>query len=128
MAGEPTPSMQEYLTAIYKRSGTGWARTTDIAHDLNATPASVTEAFKRLARDGFIEYVPYRGVRLTEKGLQVAEAVARRESMLREAFVAMGLDPAEADRLACLLEHSISDEGARRVYEFARRCGGGASG
>ncbi len=121
----PTPSMQEYLTAIYKRGGKdGWVRTTDVAQDLGMTPASVTEAFRKLSANGYVEYIPYRGVTLLPKGLKVAEAVARRERLVYETLLKAGVSPQEAERLACLVEHYISDEAAQRLYECVSRCGG----
>jgi len=37
---EISPSLQEYLTAIYKREGAvKWVRTTDVASDLRRPPA-----------------------------------------------------------------------------------------
>ncbi|MGC9071189.1 MAG: metal-dependent transcriptional regulator [Acidilobus sp.] len=127
MAGSITPSLQEYLTAIYKREGHAkWIRTTVIAADLGIAPASVTEAFKRLAEEGYIEYLPYRGVRLTQKGIAIAENIVSKEAVVREALVRMGVSSEEADRLACLLEHTITDEAVRAILSFVNRCGGDA--
>jgi len=126
---EISPSLQEYLTAIYKREGAvKWVRTTDVASDLRVSPASATEAFKRLAEEGYIEYLPYRGVRLTDKGLAAAEAIAGKERALRGALKLMGVPEAEAEKIACLLEHSVSDQAVRAITEFVRRCIGEGGG
>lgn len=129
MSQEISPSLQEYLTAIYKREGdVKWVRTTDIADDLKIAAASVTEAFKKLAEMGYIEYLPYRGARLTRKGLELAESVVSKETLVREALIRMGVAPDEADKLACLLEHSISDQAVKAIVEFLSRCGGEGQG
>ncbi len=129
MSQEISPSLQEYLTAIYKREGDiKWVRTTDIAEDLRIAAASVTEAFKKLAEMGYIEYLPYRGARLTRKGLTLAESVVSKETLVREALIRMGLSAEEADRLACLVEHVISDQAVKAIVEFLSRCGGEMSG
>lgn len=120
-----TPSLEEYLTAIYKRGGSErWTRTTDIAADLHMTPASVTEAFKKLAEMGYIEYIPYRGVRLTERGSLIAEPIVRKELAIRQVLIAMGVREEEADRLACTLEHIASEDAVNKMIEFTRRCAG----
>jgi len=125
LEGEISPSLQEYLTAIYKREGAvKWVRTTDVASDLRVSPASATEAFKRLAEEGYIEYLPYRGA----KGLAAAEAIAGKERALREALKLMGVPEAEAEKIACLLEHSVSDQAVRAMTEFVRRCAGEGGG
>jgi DtxR family transcriptional regulator, Mn-dependent transcriptional regulator len=87
------------------------ASTTEVAEFLGVTPASVSSMFKKLARLELVVYVPYRGVRLTQAGTQLALRIARRHRLL-EAFlletVGMSLDHVhdEADRL----EHHISSE------------------
>ncbi len=129
MGQEITPSMQEYLTAMYKRDGhIKWVRTTDVAEDLKIAAASVTEAFKKLAELGYIEYLPYRGAKLTPKGLMVAKSVASKERAIREALIMMGVRAEEADRVACILEHVISDEAVSAIIAYVGRCGGGSTG
>ncbi|MFP3265102.1 MAG: metal-dependent transcriptional regulator [Acidilobus sp.] len=121
-----SPSLQEYLTAIYKRGGlTSWVRTTDMASDLGMAPASVTEAFRKLASMGYIDYIPYRGVRLTQAGASLAEPIVEREAKIKTALVKMGVSEAEADRLACILEHYMSDKAVAAVNNFVKRCGDG---
>lgn len=124
-----SPSLQEYLTAIYKRGGlNSWVRTTDVAADLGMTPASVTEAFRKLAALGYIDYIPYRGVKLTESGASVAEPIVRREMQIRSALITMGISEAESERLACMLEHAMSDEAVEKLSDFVKRCSGGGHG
>lgn len=124
-----SPSLQEYLTAIYKRGGlNSWVRTTDVAADLGMTPASVTEAFRKLAALGYIDYIPYRGVRLTESGASVAEPIVRKEAQIMSALVAMGISEAESERLACMLEHIMSDEAVEKLSSFVKRCSGDSHG
>jgi len=40
----------------------------------------------------------------------------------------MGVPEAEAEKIACLLEHSVSDQAVRAITEFVRRCTGEGGG
>ena len=110
-----TPSLsrsaEDYLKAIYALGETGDpASTSAIAEALEIQPASVTGMVKRMADAGLLEHVPYRGVRLTERGTLEALRVLRRHRIL-ETYLCERLQytwddvHAEAERL----EHAASD-------------------
>jgi DtxR family Mn-dependent transcriptional regulator len=107
-----SPSVEDYLKAIYGLCETGDAASTSaIAGALEVQPASVTGMVKRLAEAGLLEHVPYRGVRLTRGGTREALRVLRRHRIL-ETYLCERLGYAwddvhsEAERL----EHAASDE------------------
>jgi DtxR family Mn-dependent transcriptional regulator len=107
-----SPSVEDYLKAIYGLCETGDAASTSaIAGALDVQPASVTGMVKRLAEAGLLEHVPYRGVRLTKGGTREALRVLRRHRIL-ETYLCERLGFAwddvhgEAERL----EHAASDE------------------
>jgi DtxR family Mn-dependent transcriptional regulator len=76
-------SVEDYLKAIYSLSEAGEAASTSaIAEALLIQPASVTGMVKRLAEEGLVEHVPYRGVRLTRGGEREALRVLRRHRIL----------------------------------------------
>ena len=104
-------SEEDYLKAIYGLSESGDpASTTAIATVLDIQPASVTGMIKRMAESGLLEHIPYRGVRLTERGSLEALRVLRRHRIL-ETYLCERLGfswddvHAEAERL----EHAASD-------------------
>lgn len=106
-----TTSVEDYLKAIYALSQDGSSATTSsLARTLDVQPASVTGMVKRLAETGFLEHLPYRGVRLTRSGMDEALRVIRRHRIL-ETYLQLKLGfawddvHAEADRL----EHAASD-------------------
>jgi DtxR family Mn-dependent transcriptional regulator len=112
-----SPSVEDYLKAIYGLCETGDAASTSaIAGALEVQPASVTGMVKRLAEAGLLEYVPYRGVRLTKGGTREALRVLRRHRIL-ETYLCERLGYAwdhvhgEAERL----EHAASDELIERM-------------
>jgi DtxR family Mn-dependent transcriptional regulator len=104
--------MEDYVKAIYsltRRQDT--ASTSDLAHRLGLTAGSVSTMIKRMGVAGLVDHVPYRGVRLSPEGRQLALGVIRRHRLL-ELFLATSLDiPWEdVDRYADALEHAASDD------------------
>lgn len=102
----------EYLETMYEfheKEPLGLVRTGDLAGRLNVSPASATEMVQRLASRGYLEYIPYKGVRLTEQGLQHGQKMKRRH---RLAEVLLDILPYEGDahETACRLEHAIDDD------------------
>jgi DtxR family Mn-dependent transcriptional regulator len=110
-------SAEDYLKAIYGLSERGEpASTSAIADVLTVQPASVTGMIKRLADSGLLEHVPYRGVRLTDRGAREALRVLRRHRII-ETYLCERLGFAwddvheEAERL----EHAASDDLVERM-------------
>ena len=81
----------------------------DLAKYLHVSPASATEMVQRLAKNGFVDYVPYKGTSLTELGLEHGMMMKRRH---RLAEVLLTLLPFEGDvhETACRLEHAFNDD------------------
>jgi DtxR family Mn-dependent transcriptional regulator len=104
--------VEEYLEAIYDIAGrNGTAKTTEIAERLNNAPASVTEEFQRMQRNGYIHYESHKGATLTKKGLKVALKLKRKHRLL-EVFLVRTLHLPK-DRIhdqACKMEHTLTDE------------------
>jgi DtxR family Mn-dependent transcriptional regulator len=112
-----TPSVEDYLKAIYRLSAQGgFAATSDIAELLSLAAPSVSGMVKRLSETGLIEHVPYRGVQLTAQGRRAALRMLRRHRIL-ESYLTLHLGyswddvHAEAERL----EHAVSDELIERM-------------
>lgn len=61
---------EQYLLAVYilGHREEPPVQTNAVADALDRSPATVTEAFQRFEDDGFVEYEPYKGVRLTDEG------------------------------------------------------------
>jgi len=112
---------EEYLeTILYLiRKNKGPAKTKQISEELNVSPPSVTEMIKKLYSSGLVEYTPYQGVELTEKGTDQALKIKRKHQVL-ETFLVDVLDfnRKDAHKEACELEHAVSDAVLERLYEF----------
>jgi len=108
----PSASVEDYLKAIYSL-GRGGERvsTTALAERLGFAASSASAMIARLADSGLLDYVPYSGVRLTDKGRREALRVIRRHRLL-EAFLVSSLELPwdEVHVYAEQLEHAASDE------------------
>ena len=117
MMVEVSDVVEEYLEAIYRlQEKTGAARTSDLVRMLNVAPGTVTNTVERLEKESLIVHEPYRGVKLTDKGLRLALHVVRNHR-LSERLLRDVLD-VEWDKVhdaACQLEHGISDEIAKKI-------------
>jgi len=110
-------SVEDYLKAIYGLCEAGDAASTSaIAGTLEIQPASVTGMVKRLAEDGLVEHVPYRGVRLTSRGVREALRVLRRHRIL-ETYLCeqLGYSWDDVHGEAERLEHAASDDLIERM-------------
>lgn len=72
---------------------------------------------RKLEPRGYVDYLPYEGVRLTKAGYQVARRIARNHR-LAEAVLYQIFDVSfsKLHEQACCLEHGISDEIAEYIY------------
>ena len=102
----------EYLETLYsfheKNPGLR-VRTGELSKYLGVSPASATEMVQRLAKNGFVDYLPYKGSLLTENGLEHGMMMKRRH---RLAEVLLTMLPFEGDvhETACRLEHAFNDD------------------
>ena len=89
-ASEPISApIQDYAKAVYalqERKG-GAVSTNDLAERLGLTAGSVSAMIRKLSDLGLVEHQPYRGVRLTERGREVALEVLRHHRLI-ELFLA----------------------------------------
>ena len=84
MVGHFQEFEDEYLEMMYEfheAEPGGVVRTGDLAAKLSVSPASATEMVQRLATRGFLEYIPYKGARLTPQGLTHGQKMKRRHRL-----------------------------------------------
>jgi len=113
-------SLEDYLEAIYNLSQAGKvARSKDIAQNLDVARASVTGALKLLNSKGLIDYQPYGFINLTEKGVQKAQSVVSRHTILETFFVnVLGVEKQVAEQAACKAEHTLGQTVISRLLDF----------
>lgn len=117
-----TSSLEDYLEVISNHlKENPKIRAIDISRELNVSRASVSEALKRLAEKGLINYGRYDVITLTEQGALTAQGVINKHKLLHEFFKdILGLDEAEAAENACKIEHVISENVHKRLMEFVK--------
>lgn len=113
---------ENYLKAIFSLSrlyGQSEVTTNQISDHLKNKAASVTDMLKRLADKKLIDYKPYKGVKLTEKGKKAAVKIVRKHR-LWEVFLVEKLNFKwdEVHDIAEQLEHINSDELIEKLDVF----------
>lgn len=107
-----TEPVEDYLKAIYELERRhGAAATTDVAQVLQVAPASVTGMIRRLAQQGYLDHVPYKGVQLTPLGRRAALRTIRRHRILETYLTrVLGYPWDRVHDEAERLEHAASDD------------------
>jgi DtxR family transcriptional regulator, Mn-dependent transcriptional regulator len=113
---------ENYLKAIFSLSRSfneQGVSTNQISDHLKNKAASVTDMLKRLSDKKLIDYKPYKGVKLTEKGKKTAVKVIRKHR-LWEVFLVEKLNFKwdEVHDIAEQLEHIHSDELIEKLDQF----------
>ena len=106
-------SAENYLETILilsQRKGKGEVRSIDIVNELEFSKPSVSVAMKNLRENGYITVDKDGYIRLTDKGLEIAEKMYERHTLLSQWLIKLGADEKVAVEDACRMEHVISAE------------------
>ncbi|MBN1189947.1 MAG: metal-dependent transcriptional regulator [Dehalococcoidales bacterium] len=119
-AGEITSSMQDYLEAMLILSESAdEIRVTDIASRLNVAKASVAQAINHLKKHGMVTQERYGAIELTEAGKRMAVEVRWRHRKIKQFLTdILEVDPAIAEKDACLMEHVVSSHTMMRMMKY----------
>jgi len=114
-----TDRMEDYLEVIYELvQQKGYATTVDISTYLNVSSPSVTKMTQRLDETGYLKYEKYRGIRLTDEGVRIAQNIRNRHGLLAEFFKMIGVDEESANSDAEGIEHHLHPETIKRLEDF----------
>lgn len=117
---KPSQSAEDYLERIQELiQEKGYARMVDIASSLKVRQASVTSMVQKLGDLGYVNYVKYRGLVLTEKGRSIAENIQRRHETLTRFFSLLGLDSATQQLDIEGIEHHLSPDTVDSLADLA---------
>jgi len=114
-------TVEEYLETIntLEEVESSPVKTSSLAQVLEVSSASVSEMLHRLSEKGLVNYTPYGGVSLTEKGQQQVIKLTRRHRIW-EVFLNrhLGIGWEDVCHEACILEHNTSDLVAEKLAQF----------
>lgn len=114
-----TKTIEDYVEIVYELEKTNKpVRTNDVALALDINPASITEIFQKLDKEGYVNYEKYGGVTLTKKGKRLAIFTKKRHEKLVEFLVLLGVDKNIAEKDACEMEHILNQETMDTIVKF----------
>ncbi|KLK88878.1 DtxR family iron (metal) dependent repressor [Methanoculleus sediminis] len=100
--------VEDYLEAILNVTlEKGYARTKDVACELDISPSTVVEMFQKLDGMGLVGYRRYEGVVLSPAGREVAEVIKFRHDTLKEFLMTINVPEKIANADACYMEHEL---------------------
>jgi Mn-dependent DtxR family transcriptional regulator len=116
---QQTDRMEDYLEVIYELiKKKGYATQTDISESLNVSLPGVTRMLHRLDESNYLKYEKYRGISLTEEGIEVAKNIHEKHTILSEFFRMIGVDEDIANIDAEGIEHHIHAQTLKKLREF----------
>ncbi len=113
-------AMRKYAAEIYRlQQDNEQVSLSLLGAAMSNSAQAISNMVRRLGDDGYLVHEPYRGVRLTPEGEQIAMPALRRHR-LTEVFLVrvMGYDWAAAHELADTFENGVNDELEDRIDEL----------
>ncbi len=107
----------ETIHVLLQRSGA--VRSIDISDYMGYSKPSVSRAVGLLKKGGYILVDKDGYITLTDTGVEVAEKIYERHTVLSNLLIALGVSESTATKDACRLEHAISDESFEAIKRHA---------
>ena len=106
----------ETIHVLLKKNG--HVRSIDISEHMGYSKPSVSRAVGLLKNGGYITVDKDGLIALTPEGLELANKIYERHTVLTSFLVKLGVNPEVAAEDACKLEHAISDESLQAIKNF----------
>ncbi len=103
-------SAEMYLETILVLSKNGEVRAIDIAKAMNFSRPSVSVTIHNLEKEGYLQIAEDQKIVLLPKGMEIAESIYERHTVLTSFFESIGVNSETAASDACKIEHDISEE------------------
>jgi len=87
----------------------------DIANELGFSKPSVSVAMKNLRASGHILVDGEGHIKLTESGMDIAQCMFERHTLISDWLIILGVDRDTAISDACKIEHGMSEQSFRAV-------------
>ena len=115
-------SGEMYLETIYILSKKqNFVRSIDVANYTGYSKPSVSRAVNLLKDNGYITIDSDGHLKLTESGLNVADNIFERHTVLTRLLCSFGVSDETAAADACKMEHVISNETFNKMKEFIEK-------
>ena len=112
-------SGEMYLEAIHVLTkNNGHVRSIDVSEYLGYSKPSVSRAMGILRSGGYITVDKDGSIVLTAAGLEIAEKIYARHTLLTKLLMQIGVSEETAAEDACKLEHAISDESFAALQKY----------
>ena len=104
-------SGEMYLESILQLTQKqGHVRSVDISEHMGYSKPSVSRAVGLLKNGGYILVDKDGMITLTESGMEIAQKIFERHTVLTQLLIRLGVSPQTAAADACKIEHALSDE------------------
>lgn len=115
-----TESLEKYLMAVYELSKQNDSvMVKDISSYLKIGGPSTAEAIRTLAERGFIDYVPYSDIKLTEKGIIAIDIKQyRQETISKFLNKVLNIEKSDAEKNASAIEYSMTEDVLKKFVNF----------
>jgi Mn-dependent DtxR family transcriptional regulator len=123
-ANELTHSAAHHLLAIHELGAEygGWARVSDIAHELGITRGSVSINLRALKKRGYVATDEHRMVKLSPKGTEIIQAIKTKKTLFKLFLTdVLGVSEHQAEIDSCKIEHLISHETSERLAQYVEQ-------
>ena len=112
-------SGEMYLETIHVLSEKmGYVRSIDVCEYMGYSKPSVSRAMGILKNAGYIEVDKHGYISLTDTGLEIANKMYERHTLLTRLLTSLGVDEETATIDACKIEHHISEASFEAIKKF----------
>ncbi len=117
-----THSMVHYLLAIHKlKESKGYARVTDIAHEMGLTKGSVSTALTNLKKRDLVLEDDSKFLSLSSSGHEAVHGILSSRTLLFYFLKdIIGVNEEIAHKDSCLMEHLMSAESREKFFNFMK--------
>lgn len=113
-------SGEMYLESIYVLSKKlNGVRSIDVSEYMGYSKPSVSRAVSLLKNGGYIVMDEDNFITLTDAGLEIAQKIYERHTLLSDLLIRLGVSEEVAAQDACKMEHTISDESFEAIRRHA---------
>lgn len=115
-------SGEMYLESIYVLSKSqSTVRSIDISEYMGYSKPSVSRAVNLLKNGGYITMDKDNLITLTESGLEIAQKIFDRHTLIANLLIRLGVSEKTAVEDACKMEHAISDESFEKWVAYIEK-------